>query len=137
MRVFVGRARELGVLGAAAAAARRGEPRVVLVEGDGGAGKSSLLMRFASGLADAAVLRASGDEAEQLVSYGVVGQLVTGARTGGSRLPGLLASDLRGGSPTGRWPRLGCWPPGSRPCRRARGAAGCSARWICSRELVA
>jgi DNA-binding CsgD family transcriptional regulator len=106
MGVFVGRARELGVLGAAAAAARRGQPRVVLVEADGGAGKSSLLMRFAAGLGDAAVLRASGDEAELLVPYGVVGQLLTGARMAGARmagarmaggrLPELLASDLTG-----------------------------------------
>ena len=41
--VFVGRADELAVLEAAAAAARRGEPRVVLVEGEAGAGKSSLV----------------------------------------------------------------------------------------------
>jgi DNA-binding CsgD family transcriptional regulator len=94
MGVFVGRSRELGVLGAAAAAARRGEPRVVLVEGDGGVGKSSLLMRFSSGLGDAALLRASGDEAELLVPYGVVSQLLAGTRPPGSRLPGLLASDL-------------------------------------------
>jgi DNA-binding CsgD family transcriptional regulator len=96
MGVFVGRSRELGMLGAAAAAARRGEPRVVLVEGDGGVGKSSLLMHFSSGLGDAALLRASGDEAELLVPYGVVSQLLAGARASGSRLPGLLASGLSG-----------------------------------------
>ena len=49
--VFVGRAGELAVLAAAAAAARRGQPQVVLIEGDAGGGKSSLLTRFASGLA--------------------------------------------------------------------------------------
>ena len=91
--VFVGRAGELAVLEAAAAAARRGEPRVVLVEGEAGAGKSSLLARFASGLAGAAVLRASGDEAELLLPYGVVGQLVASARGAGGR-PGLLAAEL-------------------------------------------
>jgi DNA-binding CsgD family transcriptional regulator len=96
MGVFVGRARELSGLGAAAAAARRGEPRVVLVEGDGGAGKSSLLLRYASGLGDAVVLRASGDDAEMLVPYGVVSQLVASARVAGWRLPGLLASSLTG-----------------------------------------
>ena len=91
--VFVGRADELAVLEAAAEAARRGHPQVVLVEGDAGAGKSSLLARFASGLADAAVLRAGGDEAELLLPYGIVGQLTASAREAGGR-PGLLAADL-------------------------------------------
>jgi len=61
---FVGRAGELAVLEAAAAAVRGGQPKVVLVEGEAGIGKSSLLTRFAAGLAGATVLRASGDEAE-------------------------------------------------------------------------
>jgi DNA-binding CsgD family transcriptional regulator len=94
--VFVGRADELAVLQAAAAAARRGEPRVVLVEGEAGAGKSSLVARFASELADAAVLRAGGDEAELLLPYGIVGQLTASARWAGGR-PGLLATGLSGG----------------------------------------
>ena len=93
-RVFVGREGELSVLEAAAAAARRGEPQVVLVEGEAGAGKSSLLARFAAGLAGAAVvLRAGGDEAELLLPYGVVSQLVASARGAGGR-PGLLAAEL-------------------------------------------
>ena len=84
------------MLEAAAAAARRGQPKVVLVEGDGGIGKSTLLARFASGLAGAAVLRASGDEAELLLPYGIVGQLVASARGAGGP-PGLLAADLSDG----------------------------------------
>ncbi len=95
-RVFVGRAGELAVLAAAAAAARRGQPQVVLIEGDAGGGKSSLLTRFASGLANATVLRAGGDEAELLLPYGVVGQLVASAR-GTGRPPGLLAAQLSDG----------------------------------------
>jgi DNA-binding CsgD family transcriptional regulator len=94
--VFVGRAGELAVLEAAAAAARHAQPQVVLVEGEAGAGKSSLLARFASGLADAMVLRASGDEAEQLLPYGIVGQLVASARGAGGR-HGLLAAELSDG----------------------------------------
>ena len=95
--VFVGRAGELAVLAAAAAAARRGQPGVVLVEGDAGGGKSTLLTRFASGLAGAAVLRAGGDEAELLLPYGIVGQLVASARGAGGGPPGLLAAELSGG----------------------------------------
>ena len=94
--VFVGRVDELAALEAAAAAARGGHPKVVLVEGEGGIGKSSLLARFASGLGDAVVLRASGDEAELVLPYGIVGQLVASARGAGGRPPGLLASDLGG-----------------------------------------
>jgi DNA-binding SARP family transcriptional activator len=89
--IFVGRTEELAALEAAAAAARAGRPAVVLVEGEEGIGKSTLLSRFASGLTGATVLRASGDEAERLLSYGIVNQLTSGA---GRDRPGLLASDL-------------------------------------------
>jgi Bacterial transcriptional activator domain/AAA ATPase domain len=67
-KIFVGRPEELAALEAAAATARAGQPAVVLVEGEAGIGKSTLLSRFASGLTDAAVLRASGDEAERLTT---------------------------------------------------------------------
>ena len=83
--VFVGRAAELAVLEAAAAAARGGQPKVVLVEGEAGIGKSTLLARFAAGLADATVLRASGDEAELRLPYGIVGQLVSAGRAAAAR----------------------------------------------------
>jgi len=95
--VFVGRAGELAVLEDAAAAVRRGEPQVVLVEGEAGAGKSTLLARFASGLGGAAVLRASGDEAELLLPYGVVGQLVASASASGAGSPPGLLAELTGG----------------------------------------
>ena len=94
--VFVGRVDELAVLEAAAAAARDGNPKVVLVEGAAGIGKSTLLAQFAAGLADAVVLRASGDEAEQLVPFGIVGQLLANARSVEGSPPGLLTSDLSG-----------------------------------------
>ena len=108
--VFVGRAGELAALEAAAAAARCGEPRVVLVEGEGGAGKSTLLARFASGLPGATVVRASGDEAELLLPYGVVGQLVASARGAGGSPPGLLAAELSDGvDPVGVGADLVVW----------------------------
>ena len=62
--------------GGSGGGARGGQPTVVLVEGEAGIGKSTLLARFAVGLAGAAVLRASGDEAELRLPYGIVGQLV-------------------------------------------------------------
>ena len=95
--VFVGRAGELAVLEAAAAAARSGEPGVVLVEGEAGVGKSTLLARFAARLDGATVLRAGGDEAELLLPYGLVGQLVASARGSGGGPPGLLAAELSDG----------------------------------------
>ena len=95
--VFVGRAGELALLEAAAAAARRGQPKVMLVEGEGSAGKSTLLTYFAAGLADSVVLRASGDEAELLLPYGIVDQLVASARGAGGSPAGLLASGLSDG----------------------------------------
>ena len=76
---FVGRGRELAILNDEMRQARRGEPRVVLVEGDAGIGKSSLLARFMSEHRDARVLRASGEESEMLLAWGVVDQLLGAA----------------------------------------------------------
>ncbi len=56
--VFVGRGRELAVLTGLAARARADQPRVVLIEGDAGMGKSSLLAKFVPAVGGAAVLRA-------------------------------------------------------------------------------
>jgi len=54
--VFVGRTDELGALATELGRAEGGEPRVVLIEGEAGVGKSSLLSRFVS-------QRAPGDRA--------------------------------------------------------------------------
>ncbi len=43
------------------------------------------------------MLRASGDETELLLPYGIVGQLVASARGAGGSPPGLLASELADG----------------------------------------
>ncbi len=78
-RLFVGRVSELDVLRSFAAEAWAGNPRLVMVEGDAGVGKSSLLRRAVAELGGCHVLRASGDEAELMVPYGVIDQLVGSA----------------------------------------------------------
>lgn len=74
---FVGRQGELRILGERLAAAAEGRPQVVYVEGEPGAGKSSLLSQFLASLQGAVVLEAAGDETETLLAYGVVDQLLT------------------------------------------------------------
>jgi D-arabinose 1-dehydrogenase-like Zn-dependent alcohol dehydrogenase len=66
---FVGREPELALLRAAFDEARAGRPRVVLVKGPQGIGKTTLVDRFAGGVGDARVLRASGDESETVLAY--------------------------------------------------------------------
>jgi DNA-binding CsgD family transcriptional regulator len=74
--VFVGRARELSALEEALTHARAGRPRLVLVEGPAGIGKTALVDRFLAGARDTGVLRASGDESEHELPFGVVDQLL-------------------------------------------------------------
>jgi DNA-binding CsgD family transcriptional regulator len=78
---FVGRQKELHVLGERLAAAALGHPQVVYVEGEAGAGKSALVSEFLRSLAEAVVVEVGADEAETLLSYGVVDQLRHEART--------------------------------------------------------
>jgi DNA-binding CsgD family transcriptional regulator len=80
---FVGRTGELAVLAERAVQARQGQPRVVLMEGEAGFGKSALLTHFLDRLDNACVLRASGEEAETLLAYGVIAQLAGSAGSGG------------------------------------------------------
>jgi DNA-binding CsgD family transcriptional regulator len=79
---FVGRQSELRILGDRLAAAERGHPQVVYVEGEAGGGKTTLLSAFLGSLSNAVVLEAGGDEAETLLSYGVIDQLQPGTGTG-------------------------------------------------------
>jgi DNA-binding CsgD family transcriptional regulator len=78
---FVGRHRELRILGDRLAAAELGHPQVVYVEGEAGGGKTTLLSVFLGALPNAVVLQAGGDEAETPLSYGVIDQLQPGAVT--------------------------------------------------------
>ena len=72
---FVGRTVELDALRAAFADARAGRPRVALVEGEPGIGKTALLRHFVRGVGRASTLWASGDEDELDLDSGVVEQL--------------------------------------------------------------
>jgi DNA-binding CsgD family transcriptional regulator/tetratricopeptide (TPR) repeat protein len=102
---FVGRQSELRILGERLAAARTGHPQVVYLEGAAGAGKSTLLSRFLGSLPDAVVLQAGGDEAETLLSYGIIDQLQpetltepgTDPMAAGARLLDLLDRRQAGG----------------------------------------
>jgi DNA-binding CsgD family transcriptional regulator/tetratricopeptide (TPR) repeat protein len=105
--VFVGRLPELAALRAALTAARAGEPQVVLIEGEAGIGKSSLVSEFLGGQQGVPVVAVSGEEAEAFLPYGVVAQLAAaaaavsaGALTGLELLsegPGADADPLKAG----------------------------------------
>jgi DNA-binding CsgD family transcriptional regulator len=89
-QVFVGRGPELALLESGLAAARAGQPRVVLVEGEAGMGKSALVNEFVSQHPDAPTIFASGEESEAVLPYGVVAQFTAGAAAVSSRaLAGL------------------------------------------------
>ena len=78
-RVFVGRLPEQAELMAALTAARGGEPRVVILQGEAGIGKSSLVFKFLGDQQGIPVITASGDTAETALPYGVIRQLAGGA----------------------------------------------------------
>lgn len=73
---FVGRDGELTTLVDRLERARGGRPQVVVVEGDPGTGKTALLEAFLDRAPACTVLRAGGEQAEELISYGIVEQLV-------------------------------------------------------------
>ncbi|WP_395726632.1 AAA family ATPase [Nakamurella sp.] len=84
MSAFIGRRAELAVLRAGLADARAGRPRVAMIEGPSGIGKTALLETLLDGTVDdgqVVVLRASGDQNERLFAYGVLGQLARSAGT--------------------------------------------------------
>ncbi|MGH9094303.1 MAG: AAA family ATPase, partial [Acidimicrobiales bacterium] len=103
---FVGRCDELAVLRAELEAVRAGRPRVVVVEGAAGIGKSTLLSRFVADHPDLRMLRASGDEDERLVAGGVVDQLGGSAgSTFAGGVSGLGLSQLADAGPVA----VGAW----------------------------
>ncbi len=74
--VFVGRQDELATLRAAFDDVRREGARTVVIEGEAGIGKSTLVERFLSELDGVPRLRASGDESESHVRFALADQLL-------------------------------------------------------------
>jgi DNA-binding CsgD family transcriptional regulator len=88
--VFVGRKQELVALARALDEVAAGEPRFVLIQGEAGIGKSSLIARFLQHNSTMPVAAASGEESETYLPYGMVQQLATsGARLTPDALDGL------------------------------------------------
>jgi DNA-binding CsgD family transcriptional regulator len=85
--VFVGRKQELIALAAALDKASANEPRLVLIQGEAGIGKSSLIARFLKDNQTMPVAAASGEESEAYLPYGIVQQLAT---SGAGLTPGAL-----------------------------------------------
>jgi ATP/maltotriose-dependent transcriptional regulator MalT len=75
----VGRHQELAALATGLTAARAGEPRVVLIQGEAGMGKSALVLEFLSSHRDVPVVISSAEETEAVLPYGLVQQLIAGA----------------------------------------------------------
>ncbi len=91
---FVGRRHELASLLAQAAEVRGGHPRIVLLTGEPGIGKTALAHRFVRQAQGFQVWEASGEEGEQLLTFGVIEQLVRAAPSpGGPALAGLANPD--------------------------------------------
>src|SRR5689334_4818288 len=100
MTPFVGRRYELDVLREHLRAAAGGRPQVVAVQGPAGIGKTALIDQF---LAEAGsrpsgaegrarvVLRASGEEGESLLAYGVLAQIGRAAGSAGEALVAVTA----------------------------------------------
>ena len=99
-RIFVGRLPELATLAGALAAAHAGESQVVLIQGEAGIGKSSLVREFLDTHPGVPVVTASGEEAEALLPYGLVQQLAAGAAA-------VSADALAGLELLSRGPRAG------------------------------
>lgn len=75
---FVGREEELAVLRDELTKAERERPRVILLEGEPGIGKTSLVREFLDEMAHVNVLRAVGDATQTGGSYALVNQLSPG-----------------------------------------------------------
>ncbi|WP_248819310.1 LuxR family transcriptional regulator [Frankia sp. AgB32] len=76
---LVGRSSHLRFLAERVTQARAGRLRIVVVHGEPGVGKTTLLRVFLDGLSDAHILTASADRVEEDVPFGVVSQFMASA----------------------------------------------------------
>ena len=90
LEVFVGRAAELAAVAQVVTRAEAGEPWLVAIEGDPGAGKTSLVRRCLAQAAGVRVLWARADQTEADLDFGIVDQLL---RAAGGVVPALLPWD--------------------------------------------
>jgi DNA-binding CsgD family transcriptional regulator len=96
---FVGRELELGLLTDAWGRTQKDRPCLVVVEGPAGIGKTALVDAFLERVGTVSALRASGEETEAGLAFGVLEQLLGSAPDADGSDPGLLAklrSDQRG-----------------------------------------
>lgn len=107
--VFVARSAELAVLRRHHADARAGRPQTVLVEGAAGVGKTSLVREFLGELGDVNVIRATADEGERSVTYGLLAQVVGAlSRARLRRSPALSSGPSPGADPLVVGAELAC-----------------------------
>src|ERR687889_70469 len=103
---FVGRRAELTALRAELATIRSGRPRVVLLEGPAGIGKTAVLDHLLAAESDLTVLRATGEQWEAFVAYGVVDQLMRVAGVSSARLLAGRSRSLPAEEPIGVGARI-------------------------------
>lgn len=96
---FVGRHAQLALLRGELSTAFAGDHRVVVVEGDGGIGKTTLVDQVVGQLPEGIVIRASGDESESALTWGVVTQLTANLRRRGLRSATQVRPPLAGADP--------------------------------------
>lgn len=102
---IVGRAEELARLRAELALARSGTPRVLVVQGDAGIGKTALLEHLLDAESELITLRATGEPWEAFVAYGIIDQLLREAGVSTSRLQITRDRSLPAEEPVG----VGAW----------------------------
>jgi len=103
---FVGRQAELAWLQEELAMVRSGRPRLVLIQGPPGIGKSALIERLLADQSDLTILRATGEQWEAFVAYGVADQLMRVAGVSTSRLLAGRERSLPAEEPVGVGARI-------------------------------